>query len=30
MSKTVILGETPVKFALQYWDYVASPDTFGL
>jgi hypothetical protein len=29
VAKTVIFGKTPVKFGLQYWDYVASPDTFG-
>jgi len=29
VSKTVILGKTPWKFSLQYWDYVASADTFG-
>ena len=29
VAKTVILGKTPVKFGLQYWDYVASPNTFG-
>ena len=28
-SKVIILGKTPVKFSLQYWDYIASPDTFG-
>jgi len=29
VSKVVILGKTPWKFSLQYWDYVKSPDTFG-
>ena len=29
VSKTVIFGKTPVKFNLQYWDYVAAPDAFG-
>lgn len=29
VSKTMILGSTPWKFSLQYWYYVASPDTFG-
>ena len=29
VSKTVIIGATPVKFNLQGWYYVATPDTFG-
>ena len=29
ISKTIIHGKTPWKFGLQYWYYVASPDTFG-
>ena len=29
VSKTVIAGKTPWKLSLQYWYYVASPDTFG-
>ena len=29
VSKTVIVGKTPWKFSLQYWNYVKSPDTFG-
>jgi len=29
LSKTSILGTTPMKFGIQYWYYVASPNTFG-
>jgi len=30
ISKTSIVGATPMKFALQYWYYVVTPDTFGV
>jgi hypothetical protein len=29
LSKTVIAGKMPLKFSLQYWYYIASPDAFG-
>ena len=29
VSKVVRVGKLPVKLSLQYWNYVASPDTFG-
>lgn len=29
VSKTVVWGKTPVKFNVQYWHYVESPDAFG-
>ncbi len=29
VNKTVIAGKTPLRFSLQYWYYVASPDQFG-
>jgi hypothetical protein len=29
MSKTVIFGETPWRFNLQYWHYIETPDLFG-
>lgn len=29
VAKTVLLGQLPVKFSLQYWYYVASPDAIG-
>ena len=29
VNKTVIVGKMPIKFSLQYWYYVASPDDFG-
>jgi hypothetical protein len=29
VSKLVLLGGTPWKFSLQYWEYVESPDDFG-
>lgn len=29
VSKTVVLAKTPWKFSLQYWNFVASPDSFG-
>lgn len=29
VSKLAILGGTPWKFSLQYWEYVESPDEFG-
>lgn len=29
MSKTVIFGQTPWKFNVQYWHYLESPDAFG-
>lgn len=29
VSKTTVIGKTPWKFALQYWHYVESPDSFG-
>ena len=29
VSKTTIFGKMPVKFSLQYWNYIESPDTFG-
>ena len=29
VSKTMILGGTPWKFAVQYWYYLKSPDAFG-
>jgi len=28
-SKVMIFGKTPVKFNMQYWYYVASPEAFG-
>lgn len=28
-SKTIIVGKTPWKFSLQYWNYIESPDAFG-
>ena len=28
-TKVIILGKMPIKFNLQYWYYVASPDAFG-
>ncbi|MGB5317362.1 MAG: hypothetical protein WBN56_15290, partial [Robiginitalea sp.] len=28
-TKVMIFGKTPVKFNLQYWYYVASPEVFG-
>ena len=27
--KVVTMGKTPIKLSLQYWYYVATPDTFG-
>ena len=29
MSKTLFLRGHPWKFGLEYWHYVAKPDTFG-
>lgn len=29
ISKTTALGKTPMKFSLQYWQYVEQPDPFG-
>jgi len=29
ISKTAIVGKTPWKFSLQYWNYIESPETFG-
>lgn len=29
VSKTVVLGKTPWKFQLQYWNYIEKPDAFG-
>lgn len=29
VKKTIIIGNTPVNFGLQYWYYVATPDNFG-
>lgn len=29
ISKTIVWNKTPLKFNLQYWDYVESPDAFG-
>ena len=29
VSKTILVGQNPWKFSLQYWHYVESPDTFG-
>ena len=29
VTKVSIFGKTPIKFNLQYWYYVASPDAFG-
>ena len=29
VSKTIIVGKTPWKFSLQYWNYIESPDAFG-
>ena len=29
VAKTTIIGKTPWKFRVQYWNYIESPDTFG-
>ena len=29
VSKTTMVGKTPLKFSFQYWYYVESQDTFG-
>ena len=29
VSKTIIAGKMPLKFSLQYWHYIETPDTFG-
>jgi hypothetical protein len=29
VNKVTNFGNTPIKFSLQYWYYVASPDAFG-
>lgn len=29
ISKTIIAGKTPLKFSLQYWHYIETPDAFG-
>ena len=29
INKTMIIGKTPWKFGLEYWNYIESPDTFG-
>ncbi len=29
VAKTAMFGKTPVKFALEYWNYIESPDAFG-
>ena len=29
LSKTTIIGKTPWKFRVQYWNFIESPDTFG-
>jgi len=29
VAKTIVFGNTPWKFGLQYWNYIESPNTFG-
>ena len=29
INKTTIIGKTPWKFGLEYWDYIESPDAYG-
>ena len=29
VARTMMIGDTPVKFGLQWWHYLESPDTFG-
>jgi len=29
VSKTIVVGKTPLKFSLQYWNYIEAPDEFG-
>lgn len=29
VNKTTIIGKTPWKFGLEYWEYIEAPDTFG-
>lgn len=29
INKTMIIGKTPWKFGLEYWNYIESPDAFG-
>ena len=29
VSKTIVAGKTPLKFSLQYWNYIQAPDAFG-
>jgi len=29
VAKTIVVGKMPLKFLLQYWNYIESPDTFG-
>ena len=29
VSKTAVIGKTPVKFSLQYWHYIEQADAFG-
>ena len=29
LSKTIIYKKMPIKFSLQYWNYIESPDSFG-
>lgn len=29
INKTSIIGKTPWKFGLEYWEYIESPDSFG-
>jgi len=29
INKTMIIGKTPWKFGVEYWEYIESPDAFG-
>lgn len=29
INKTIVFGKMPIKFGLQYWYYIASPENFG-
>ena len=29
VNKTMLIGKTPWKFGVEYWDYIKAPDTFG-
>ncbi|ANP76401.1 hypothetical protein AB4559_23090 [Vibrio sp. 10N.222.51.C8] len=29
-AKTTLIGGKPIKFGLQYWNYIESPDAFGI